>query len=62
MASLHKMIQKRGIAYRVRYYLNGKQCTEHLPINLPRASALTILTEFNRRLALHKAGKEQFYK
>lgn len=57
MASLETLLRAHGKAYRIRYRLDGKACSEYLPINTPALNAKALLLEFDRRLALHKIGQ-----
>ena len=61
MAFLQKIKRKTGTAYRIRYRLNGKEYPPcYLPLGTSPHEAKAILSEFDHRLALHKAGIRQF--
>lgn len=61
MASLEKITRKKGTAYRIRYYLDGKQQPPYyLPLGVTDTEARVILSEFNHKLAKHRAGLDSF--
>jgi len=60
MASIEIIHRKSGPAYRIRYYLDGKQHYKYLPPGLQEYDARIKKAEIELKVARHKAGIKPF--